>query len=298
MSVQSLREGAAAPVTRELGVLDILSLYGFDAAGRSRLVRHQDPRSPIDGLVRRGWFELYQSYQRGGLFDGLESVVSFCGLSGTRAEFHGVYRVLGQRPARDGVTLPGCSDSFVWQSEAEVFYDLERDPRFDSLRGRLVIDWGGGTRRWVQKLSNKPVLEIREAGRQLPPFDDYLEFTLTYPQLTNLYAHEDAHREWRARLSAVAGIYLILAETTGEHYVGSAYGEAGIWGRWQEYARTGHGGNLHLRRLMDRDPAYPTAFRFSILQILPRTMVRKEIIDRERLYKEKLGTRATGLNLN
>ncbi len=44
------------------------------------------------------------------------------------------------------------------------------------------------------------------------------------------------------------------------------------------------------------DPAYPAQFRFSVLQILPKTMTRAEILRRERLYKAKLGTRATGLN--
>jgi hypothetical protein len=35
-----------------------------------------------------------------------------------------------------------------------------------------------------------------------------------------------------------------------------------------------------------------------VLQILPKTMARDEVVRREALYKHKLGTRATGLNLN
>jgi len=81
-------------------------------------------------------------------------------------------------------------------------------------------------------------------------------------------------------------------------YVGSATGEGGIWARWQHYAYTGHGGNALLRDLIAQDPAYPNQCRFSVLQILPKTMARAEVIHREALYKRKLGTRATGLNLN
>jgi hypothetical protein len=38
--------------------------------------------------------------------------------------------------------------------------------------------------------------------------------------------------------------------------------------------------------------------RFSLLQILPKTLTRNEVIKPEGLYKHKLGTRAKGLNLN
>jgi len=61
---------------------------------------------------------------------------------------------------------------------------------------------------------------------------------------------------WRANHTFPA----MAVDTTGKLYVGSAYGDSGVWGRWREYARSGHGGNLHLRRLVQRDPAYPGAF--------------------------------------
>src|SRR5207245_9343273 len=102
-------------------------------------------------------------------------------------------------------------------------------------------------------------------------------------------------REWRARLAAVAGVYLILATTTGALYIGSACGTEGIWGRWAAYARDGHGGNMLLKELLAADPAYPAAFSYSILQILPKTFAREEVLEWERRYKEKLGSRAKGL---
>jgi hypothetical protein len=142
------------------------------------------------------------------------------------------------------------------------------------------------------------VLEIREPGRSLPPFEDYLEFSLTYAELRELFANAEAHRDWRIPLSSVAGVYLILAEHSGDLYVGSAYGESGIWGRWRNYADSGDGGNVKLTKLIRDDPSYPEQFRFSVLQILPRTMAREEVIKRETLYKDKLGSKAHGLNSN
>jgi hypothetical protein len=281
-----------------LGVLDILGLSGFGPTAKSRLVRHQHNIYPVDQLRRHGWLEIYQAYQGRPVFHHVDRIVSFYGMSGTRAGFYGVYEVRGHTAAKDGLVLDGCPWSEEWHRESRFFYFLERDTRFEDLRDRLVIDWGSGTRSWVQKVTNKTLLEVLESGRRLPPFEDYLEFSLSYAQLQDLFANEEAHREWRAHLSAVAGIYLILAEASGDLYVGSAYGEEGIWGRWREYARSGHGGNALLRDLIARDPTCPSQFRFSLLQILPKTMASKEVCQREAMYKTKLGSRATGLNLN
>lgn len=281
-----------------LGILDILKPIGFDPTRQSRLVRHQHNLYPVDHLRRHGWLELYQGYQRRSVFHKVDQIVSFYGMSGTRAGFYGVYKVCDHGAASDGPILDECPWSEEWHRDANYFYDLRRDKKFDDLRDRLIIDWGSGTRSWVQNVTNKVLLEVRQSGRRLPPFDDYLEFSLTYAELQDLFANEEAHQEWRAHLSAIAGVYLILAEKSGDLYVGSAYGEEGVWGRWREYAKSGHGDNTLLRSLIERDPAYPAQFRFSLLQILPKTMTSKEVCRREALYKDKLGSRATGLNIN
>ncbi len=282
----------------DIWLLDILKMKGLELTSDSRIVRHQSRLHPVDELRRNGWLELYQRYQIKPKFHKVDWIVSFYGLTGTRAAFYGVYRVQGCRPAIEGITLPECSWSEEWKKTSSYFYDLERNPDFDGFRDRLVVDWGPGALSWVQRDCNKRVLEIQESGRRLEPFDDYLEFSLSFTQIKELFANEEAHREWRARLSAVSGVYLILAEHSGDLYVGSAYGADGIWGRWRQYAKSGHGGNSALRDLMRREPIYPERFRFSILQILPKTMAREEVIRREVIYKEKLGSRATGLNMN
>ncbi len=277
----------------KIGLVDILKVAGFDPTRPTKLVRHPDSL----GLRQQDWFELYQRYQRRPVFHGIKQLVSFRGLSGTRAGFDGVYLVNGYRASSEGLLLD-CPQAEQWKRNSRFFYDLERDPRFDDLQNRLVIDWGPAVRTWAQKVTNKAVLEILAPGRALEPFVDYLEFSLTHDQLKTLFAQEDAHRDWRSALSAVAGVYLILAQTSGDQYVGSAYGEGGIWGRWRTYAATGDGGNIKLRALIERNSDYPKRFRFSVLQILPKTMALGEVLQREVLYKHKLGTRATGLNSN
>lgn len=283
-------------MTTELGIVDLLKLFGFDDRSKAKLVRHQDTRYDVNELIRNGWFHLYQSLQGRPVFEGCDQIVSFVGDGSGRARFVGGYRILNQGSQPKSVVPPDCPYP-EWE-RSKYHYKLEKCDEFCDLEGRVVIDWGSGALAWHQHLKNKPVIEIFPRGRVLRPFTDYLDFSLTYRQLADLTTNAHAHRDWVSSLSSVAGVYLILSQPTGKQYVGSAYGLRGIWGRWLQYASTGHGGNAQLRALIDEDPAYPDAFRFSILQVLPKTTAAPEVIRWESLYKAKLGSRATGLNVN
>jgi hypothetical protein len=284
----------------KLGLVDVLKMAGFDPTVPTKLVRHQDRRYPVEELRRVGALERYQEYQGKPKFHGASQIVSFYGLPGTRAGFYGVYKVKGvsNHEPIDGPVVEAYPKSAEWNRDAKFIYELERDTRFDGLRDRIIIDWGAGALAWVQNLDNKEVVEVLPHGRALPPFEDYLEFSLTYDQLIGLFENAEAHRDWRVPLCSVGGVYLVLAEKAGDLYVGSAYGVGGIWGRWESYARTGHGGNAQLKELMEKDNDYPRRFRFSVLQTLPRTLSFEQVIRRERMFKDKLGTRTKGLNLN
>ncbi|MGH9316888.1 MAG: GIY-YIG nuclease family protein [Thermoanaerobaculia bacterium] len=283
---------------KELGLLDLLGLAGFKAGPGDRIVRHQHSKYPVAQLLAQNLFETYQAYQSKPVFHPAEQVVSLYGLEGTRACLYGVFRKQGWRNPSDEPPVTDSPWELEWRRDTKFFYRLERLSGFEHLEHRVIIEWGRGALAWNQRLANKTVLEITAPGRKLPPFRDYLEFDLTYDQLLDLYRNEEAHREWRSRLSAVAGVYLILAATTGKLYVGSATGADGIWGRWREYAKTGHGNNELLRSLVASDSAYPKAFRFSVLQIVPKSMSRENVVEREARFKAKLGCLAHGLNLN
>lgn len=277
-----------------LGIVDLLKLRGFDPGRPTKLVRHKDTRYEVRDLMRRGWLDAYQASQSRPVFDGCERIVSFIGTEGTKARLIGVYRVLARRDGRQVSGPPGCPPEIA---QGRYFYELQREPGYEDLENRVVIEWGKPARPFVQQISNKEVIELLPKGQLRPPFRDYLDFTLTHAELVELYAHQDANREWRARLAAVAGIYLILATENGAQYVGAAYGAEGIWGRWAAYARNGHGDNTLLIDLVNRDPRYPAAFSYSILQILPKSFGQDEAQRLERRYMEKLGSRATGLNV-
>jgi hypothetical protein len=284
-----------------LGVVDLLELHGFDKSKRTKFVRHSDrKRCDVNELLRNGWLEFYQATQGKPRFRKCEQIVVFIATAKTKARFHAVYNV--GREHDDGKLRP--PKGFPRElSDYNYYYDLERQPGYERLENRIVVEWGTNAISWHQwynqkgkEPKDKEVFELLPDGQTLAPFRDYLDFTLTHLELKQLYAEENANREWRSRLAAVAGVYLILATETGKQYVGSASGANGIWGRWAAYAKNGDGGNKLLRELIAKDSAYPEAFSYSILQVLPKTFARKEVIKSEERYKKKLGSRAVGLN--
>lgn len=284
-------------MVEKLGIIDLLCFRGFDLNRKVKLVRHKYIRFDLHGVLNDGWMELYQSCQARPVVKDCECIISFIADGGTRARFVGVFEVQGERELRSS-GIPNDSPFGEWRKRGGYYYQTVRRPEFSDFEGRTIVEWGGGTRSWVQRCRNKSIIEIYPSGRSLEPFSDYLDCSLTHRELRELVTNAEAHRDWKSSLSAVSGVYLILAETSGQQYIGSAYGLDGIWGRWSTYAKNGHGGNQFLRKLLHDNEAYPGAFRYSVLQVLPKSTTKAEVIRWESQYKIKLGSRALGLNAN
>ena len=58
-----------------------------------------------------------------------------------------------------------------------------------------------------------------------------------------MFKNKAKFEKWETSLSANAGVYRIIDKSDYSTYIGSAYGKDGIWGRWSNYAKTGHGTN-------------------------------------------------------
>ena len=248
-----------------------------------KLVRHKDSRAEYRHVMKdRDALLQYQKEQAKDVFKGCDYIISFIGIERKRSIFIGVFKVGGSNP-RDG----------------KQYYELEPVSEFEDLEERLVIDWGDGTRNWHQWYDrhDKEVIEILPQGF-IGNFPGLLDFVLEFDELKTLISNPEANHDWRQHLSAVNGIYLILDAESGKQYIGSAYGIGGIWQRWCEYAASGHGGNKELVDLLKPDPLRARHFKFSVLQSLPSNITPREIISIEALYKEKLGSRAHGLNRN
>ena len=279
-----------------LNIVELLALRGLDTKKRIKLVRHQDKkRYDIRDIYQSGFLDVYQSYQSRKVFE-CDFVIAFLGMEASRAVFVGAYSVKG-RKAGSKVPLPKGFPYPEMRAEADFHYELERLPQFDDLKDRVVIEWGKSPLAWHQWLQEREVVEVLPIG-YVRQFRGYLDFILSYDELKAIVSDPIASKEWHRMLSAVAGVYLIADAKTGLQYVGSAYGEGGILGRWKSYASCPDGGNDQLKALLANKHNYESNFRYTILQTLPRWLTRNEVIECERLFKEKLGTRAFGLNSN
>lgn len=280
-----------------MDLIDLLTFYKLDMTKKIKLVRHQDKRDNLQDIYSNDLssFEFYQQYQERDVFT-CDYIISFLGLDNQRSKFIGIYKVLGKNSVNTPITILNQRISHLIQN-AKYHYDLKKVNIMDDLTDRLIVNWGEGTRAWHQWLISKEIIEILPTGycKDFKGFDDVI---LTYKELKKIVDYPDASREWHEMLSSIFAIYLILDTTTGMQYIGSAYGQDGLLGRWRQYAQTGHGDNKILKSLLDNDSEGYKHFQYSILRALPKTLHKNEVLQYERLYKNKLGTKAFGLNLN
>ena len=134
------------------------------------------------------------------------------------------------------------------------------------------------------------------SGRAFPGYED---IDLSFEEIETLVRNR--RPDWKAALESVKGVYLITDVRTGKRYVGSAYGDGGIWSRWCAYADSGHGGNVELRALLaKRGRSYCRSyFRFALLEHRPFRAADEHILQREGFWKRLLLTRGEeGLNRN
>lgn len=273
----------------------IFEMYGISQA-TVKLVRHGNKEIQIHDEFRENIerLETYQSFQNPNKFGKSKAIAVFAPYYKTTGIFLGLWDIQGCTANSDftEATLNLLKKHKLpedWFNHA-VRYDLKRNHVLDELSERLVIEWGPATVAWVQA-KDKEVVEIK-GKKTIGVFESFSLVDLNYQELKKIIQFPDTNLTWVKALSSVNGVYLIRDTLSGKLYVGSAYGDGGIYGRWSAYARNGHGGN---KELIDLDPS---TFRFSILEIVPATTTADGVIEYENRWKEKLGTRQFGLNRN
>lgn len=111
---------------------------------------------------------------------------------------------------------------------------------------------------------------------------------------------KQARPDWRIALENMKGVYVIHDQETGEPYVGSAYGDTGIWQRWSYYAATLHGDNVGLREhLAEKGEQYfRHNMRFALLEFWSMRTDDQHVLARETYWKKVLLSRSLGHNKN
>jgi len=196
--------------------------------------------------------------------------------------FGGVFRVLERLPKRYSVELTDIARQFSGRLKL-----------YSPHRGR-------GTRLNMENYYyDFKVTEILREPYSGQVFPGYGNINLPFDELETLIRN-DRH-DWRVALENTKGVYLITDTKTSQCYVGSAYGDDGIWSRWRAYIKNGHGGNRELRNIVkNKGPDYCRKyFRFALLEELRTGAPDKLVLDREAFWKSVLLTRGEhGLNRN
>lgn len=283
----------------------LLELAEFDPA-EVLVVRHapieKSLRQVLPSLVieRPDLFLVYQRIQWPTLEKAMTRgryVASFIGQEPATATFAGIFRIgewqaldyegYRQFPGNSELEQLGMSGREPDMPESLAF-ELEPFDHYADWIGRLVITWPKPYQQWWRWAGGGhfPVRSIDGENRFIRAMPDWKDLVLSWGELQILPG------SWRAKLAQWRGVYHIYDTVLKAGYVGAAYGEDNLLGRWRAYAETGHGGN---RRLRASDPAN---LRFSILERTSPDLDVQAIIALEGSWKERLHTREFGLNLN
>lgn len=177
-----------------------------------------------------------------------------------------------------------------------VGYEYEELHEFDKYLGRLIVRFKNKSQNMIRLATS--VMDQCEVDQILSDvFDDeifpgYDQVNISWEELSRVVSKES----WKTALRNQKGVYLLVDSSNGKKYVGSAYGDHMILGRWESYVKTGHGGNVELQELGFE--YIKTNFRYSILDIFKSTTDDRIIIERENWWKRVLHSRKFGYNRN
>lgn len=189
--------------------------------------------------------------------------------------------------------------------ETEIGYKVELQDLHKELIGRLIIDFTRykGMRGRAFKLeryySDFKISQILKKPYDGINFPGYENINLDFSELQSIFKYQKS--DWKVALESVKGVYVIFDKSNGKKYVGSAYGEFGIWSRWSVYAGTGHGFNNELTKIITTNGIEYARknFRFCLLEYRTARTDDSIIIGRESYWKEALLSRTEfGYNIN
>lgn len=203
----------------------------------------------------------------------------------------------GKRRSRYLVAYENHGEILEERTEDLRFFDLRPSDALCGLVNRLVVEWSKDAVNWVksgESASAFPVVEI--ADPEIVAFPGFDNVLLTYGELQTMVA-DSRYAAWRTALGSVQGVYLIADTLDGRLYVGKADGGERILGRWSQYAKDAHGGNVALKELAV-DSSRRQHLQFSILRVFGPSVPTVEVDAAEAHYKRAMLTRKFGFNRN
>lgn len=200
--------------------------------------------------------------------------------------FGGIWEVVGRRP----------------QPHAHSYDVVRRDdlmgPFVRRLYVRLSLTGRQRRRNMESCLDQMSVASILEKEFVGDPFPGHDRINHSLAELTVIVSQQ--RPDWRIALEHMKGVYVIHDQITGARYVGSAYGDTGIWQRWSTYVQTLHGNNVGLKELVDaKGPDYfRDNMKFALLEFWSMRTDDAHVLERESYWKAVLHARSLGHNKN
>ncbi len=200
--------------------------------------------------------------------------------------FGGIWEVLERRPERHAPSYTvELREDLMGPFIRRLWVRHQRSGR--NIRQRLEAV--------LPRMTVSSILEEPFAGDPFPGHDQ-INHSLADLQVVVGQARAD----WRIALESMKGVYAIHDRETGQRYVGSAYGDTGIWQRWSTYAATLHGGNVGLHPLLEEkgEDYYRTNMTFALLEYWSMRTDDDHVLRRESYWKDVLHARSLGHNKN
>ena len=184
-------------------------------------------------------------------------------------------------------------------------YTIKEMEEYSGYVGRLKIKMEKPSRgrafyleRHFDKMMISEILKQPYSGEVFPGYEN---INHDFNKLIPIFENEN--KDWKAALKNVKGVYVITDKKKGKTYVGSAYGDSGIWSRWSCYIGTGHGNDVelinHLKQYKDGYQYAKEHFKLALLEYRSMKVDDKIIIERENYWKDVLLSRGKfGFNKN
>lgn len=183
----------------------------------------------------------------------------------------------------------------VTPSNIYTFYEHEKIEKYQKYFGRLIVQFHKNNAFVTlngNRINDFLIKELLPNSLDNDFFPGYDKVNISWSELKRVIEKDT----WKTVLQNQKGVYLLTDTSNGKKYVGSAYGENMILGRWISYIKTGHGGNVGLKQLpFEHIQQY---FRYTILDIYKSTTDDQIIIERESWWKDVLQSRKFGYNEN
>jgi CTP:phosphocholine cytidylyltransferase-like protein len=248
-----------------------------------------DPNTDADDLTRQDTINLkYLVHNRPKSIPFSEGVIAigFIRIRDDRWLMTGIVKII----KNNGYDLPADAEYLTRKFDFRLVVKFHKDFQNGIVRAKTIID----------KLE---VIEVWDPDKTLNDnsFPGYKNVSVSYRELKKKIEYP----EWRTALSCRKGVYLITDTATGKLYVGSAYGENGILGRWETYIKSGYDKdevengkypNKKLQELVKTQGLkyIQENFQYSILETFTDDVSDKYIISRESWWKEAVLSRQFG----